>query len=64
MYHDPIVGEVREIRERLAAECDFDVHKIFERARQQQAASNATIVNDSKEADEPAMVASVVKGQE
>ena len=64
MYHDPIVEEVRAIRERLAAECEFDVHKIFERARKQQAASNAMIVNYSKKADEPAMVASAVKGQE
>jgi hypothetical protein len=50
-------------RERLAAECDFDVHKIFERARKEQAASNATIVHYSKEADVPAMVSSAVKGE-
>ena len=63
MYHDPIVEEVRTIRERLAAECDFDVHKIFERARKQQAASNATIVDYSNGAGEQALVASAVKGE-
>ncbi len=62
MYHDPIVEEVRAIRERLAAECDFDVHKIFERARKQQAASNATIVDYSKNAGEQEMAALAMKG--
>jgi len=61
---DPIVDEVRAVRDRLAAECDYDVHKIVERARKEQAASNATIVNYSKDADEPAMVASVLKGEQ
>lgn len=44
MNRDPIVEEVRAIRERLAAECDFDVHKIFERARAEQMQSHARIV--------------------
>lgn len=47
MFRDPIVEEVRAIRERLAAECDFDIHKICERARESQAMSGAVIVDFS-----------------
>jgi hypothetical protein len=28
--NDPIVTEVREIREQIARECEFDMHKLFE----------------------------------
>jgi hypothetical protein len=28
MLLDPIVAEIRAVRERIAAECDFDFHKI------------------------------------
>ena len=66
-YRDPIVEEVRAVRERLAAECDYDVQKIFERSRQNQARSKATIVNLSKHANEPSgaqsVVVSAVKGE-
>jgi len=31
MPRDPIVEEVRMARERIAAECDYDVHKIYQR---------------------------------
>lgn len=31
MTKDPIVEEVRAARERIAAECDYDNHKIYER---------------------------------
>ena len=28
--NDPIVAEVRRIREEIARECEFDMHKLFE----------------------------------
>ena len=48
MFNDHLVEEVRAIREKLAAECDFDIHKICEQARQEQARSNAVIVDYSR----------------
>ena len=39
MSGDPIVAEVRAIRDKLAAACGYDVHEIFRRIRQRQAAS-------------------------
>jgi hypothetical protein len=35
-WHDPIVEEVRRIREQQAAELDYDLKAIFERARRRQ----------------------------
>jgi len=35
-WHDPIVEEVRNIREQQAAELHFDLEAIFERARERQ----------------------------
>jgi len=34
MWKDPIVEEVRAIREKLAAECGYDLHKMLERDRE------------------------------
>ena len=48
MFNDHIVEEVRAIREQLAAECDFDIHKICEQARQEQVKSGAVIVDFSR----------------
>ena len=31
MPKDPIVEEIRAARERIAAECDYDAHKIYQR---------------------------------
>ena len=41
MWDDPIVAEVRRIREALAERCHFDVHAVFAdlRERQRQHAS-------------------------
>ena len=36
MKDDPIVAEVRQIKERLAAAFDFDVHAIFSDMRKRQ----------------------------
>ena len=33
MEDDPIVAEVRAIRDRLAAECGYDINEIFRRIR-------------------------------
>ena len=33
MFIDPIVKEVRAAREKIAAECDFDYHKILLRGQ-------------------------------
>jgi len=44
MNHDPIVAEVRAIRDKLAAECGYDVREIFRRIRQRQAESGLDYV--------------------
>ncbi len=44
MSVDPIVAEVRAIREKLAAECGYDVKEIFRRVRQRQAESGLEYV--------------------
>ncbi len=45
MIRDPIVDEVRAIREELAARFDFDIRKIVEDAQRRQAASQSRIVS-------------------
>ena len=45
MLHDPIVEEVRAIREQLAAQFNFDIRKIVEDAQRRQAASKSKIVS-------------------
>ena len=45
MIRDPIVDEVRAIREQLAARFDFDIRKIVEDAQKRQATSTARIVS-------------------
>ena len=44
MSDDPIVAEVRAIRDKLAAECGYDVKEIFRRVRQRQAQSGLEYV--------------------
>ncbi len=39
MMDDPIVAEVRAIRNKLAAECGYDVGEIFRRVREREAQS-------------------------
>jgi hypothetical protein len=48
MIRDPIVDEVRAIREELAARFDFDIRKIVEDARQRQASSQSRVVSYQK----------------
>jgi hypothetical protein len=45
MAHDPIVEEVRAIREQLAARFNFDIRKIVEDAQRRQASSGSRIVS-------------------
>lgn len=45
MFHDPIVEEVRAIREQLAGQFDFDIRKIVEDAQRRQATSKSRIVS-------------------
>ena len=42
--NDPIVAEVRAIRDELAAQCDYDLQQIFRQLRQQQASSGRKYV--------------------
>ena len=45
MTDDPIVAEVRAIRDKLAAECGYDVEEIVRRIRQRQAESGREYVS-------------------
>lgn len=44
MIQDPIVEEVRAIREQLAAQFNYDIRKIVEDAQQRQATSQRKII--------------------
>lgn len=48
MIRDPIVDEVRAIREQLAAQFDFDIRKIVEDAQRRQLSSQARVVSFQK----------------
>ena len=45
MRDAPIVAEVRAIRDKLAAECGYDVEEIFRRIRKRQAESGLEYVS-------------------
>ena len=45
MIRDPIVDEVRAIREQLAARFDFDIRKIVRDAQKRQASTQARVVS-------------------
>ena len=44
-WHDPLVQEVRRIRDKQAAELDYDLKAIFERARHRQKQSRRKTVS-------------------
>jgi len=44
-WHDPVVEEVRRIRDQQAAELDYDLKAIFERARRRQKQSKRKTVS-------------------
>ena len=45
MWEDPIVEEVRRVRERLFAECDYDLDKWFEKMREHSARAGRELVS-------------------
>jgi hypothetical protein len=49
MFEDPIVNEVRRIREDLAEQCDFDVAVLFAGWRSKQIAAGNRLVRRSPE---------------
>jgi hypothetical protein len=49
-WHDLIVEEVRRIREQQAAELDYDLKALFERARRRQKRSKRKTVSFAKAA--------------
>lgn len=51
MWEDPIVAEVHRIREKLAAEYNFDVKAIFADLRKRQASLVARLVPQKKRAE-------------
>lgn len=57
---DPIVEEVRATRERLAAACGFDLHRIAEAARVWQRESGVVVV--SRPPQTPAVFPTPVSG--
>jgi len=48
MSEDPIVAEVRQIRERLAEQFDFDLHAIFVDLRERQRLLGSRLVRRPK----------------
>jgi len=53
MWEDPIVAEVRGIREELSARFDFDVRAIFADMRRSQTASGPRLVSPGKRTQSP-----------
>ena len=51
MYDDPIVNEVREIRERLSNKHNFEVGAIFNDIRKRQALLGSRLVQREKKRD-------------
>ena len=51
MWEDPIVAEVHRIREKLAAEYNFDVTAFFADLRKRQAALGGRLVHPKKRAE-------------
>ena len=45
MKDDPIVAEVRAIRDELARQCGYDLKEIFRQLRQQQSSSGRKYVH-------------------
>ena len=51
MWDDPIVSEVRTIREQLSAKFDFEINAIFADLRRRQVALGDRLVHPSKDAE-------------
>jgi hypothetical protein len=53
VWHDPIVAEVRRVREELFAAAGRDIHEFCRRLREKQARSGHQIVTRSPHAKTP-----------
>jgi hypothetical protein len=51
MWEDPIVAEVREVREKLAAKFGFDVKAIFADLRKRQGSLGGRLIPQKKRAE-------------
>ena len=51
MWEDPIVVEVHRTREKLAAECNFDIAAFFAGIRKRQASLGASLIPQEKRAE-------------
>ncbi len=51
MWEDPIVAEVHRAREKLAAECNFDIKEFFAGLRRRQASLGERLVHPKKRAE-------------
>ena len=51
MWEDPIVADVHRIREKLAAEFNFDLKAIFADLRKRQAALGSRLMHPKKRAE-------------
>ncbi len=51
MWEDPIVAEVHRAREKLAADCNYDVEAFFAGVRKRQALLGARLVPQQKRAE-------------
>jgi hypothetical protein len=60
-WEDPIVAEVRKIRESLAAKFDYDVAAIFADLRARQSSAGSRLVNLESRKDEDRDAAEPVK---
>ena len=51
MWEDPIVAEVHRAREKLAADCNYDVEAFFAGLRKRQASLGDKLVSPKKRAE-------------
>ena len=51
MWEDPIVAEVHRAREKLAADCNYDIEAFFAGVRKRQALLGARLVPQKKRAE-------------
>lgn len=51
MWEDPIVAEVHRTREKLAAECNFDIDAYFAAVRRRQTSLGNRLVPQKKKAE-------------
>ena len=50
---DPIVKDVRKVREHLAQKFNFDLHAIFSDVRERQKTLGARLISETKTSDKP-----------